>query len=549
MNTIFLFTLIFHILLFITLTLPSSTASSGSWQILHNSIGIPAMHMQLLHTDHVVMFDRTDFGLSNLSLPNGMCRHFKNGNVSRTDCTAHAIEYDVASNKVRGLFLQSEVWCSSASVMADGMLVQTGGFNEGERKVRTYIPCSNSSCEWKEIDGGLNVKRWYSTNHALPDGRQIIIGGQGQFNYEFFPKSSNDKDTYSLPFLVETYDKFVQNNLYPFVFLNLDGNLFIFANNRAILFNYKNNTVVRIYPTIPDGGNPRCYPSTGSAVMLPLKNLESKNIEAEVLICGGAPIGSWQQTREGQFWEALRTCARIKITDPNAMWKMEDMPRGRVMNDMVMLPNGNVLIINGAALGTAGWEQAVNPVLNPFLYKPENENGSRFEVLNPTTIPRMYHSSTVLLRDGRVIVGGSNPHQYYEYKTSFYPTELSLEAFSPPYLDPMFAPLRPKILEPSSQANLTYGKYFRMSFQVNGTLVTDSVYVTMLAPPFNTHSFSMNQRLLVLTTTEVNTTGNSTYEFNVRTPISSVLAPLGFYIIFVVHQEIPSEGIWIRISD
>ncbi|KAE9586723.1 putative malto-oligosyltrehalose trehalohydrolase, galactose oxidase, beta-propeller [Lupinus albus] len=147
----------------------------------------------------------------------------------------------------------------------------------------------------------------------------------------------------------------------------------------------------------------------------------------------------------------------------------------------------------------------MNAVLNPFFYKPKNENGSWFEVMNPSTISRMYHSSTVLLRDGRVIVGISNPHKFYEFTPSFYPTKLTLEAFSPPYLDPMFAPLRLKILEPTSQTNLKYVEYFKMSFQVNETLMIESVCVTMLAPPLNTHSFSMNQRLLVLATTKVNT--------------------------------------------
>ncbi|KAF1865077.1 hypothetical protein Lal_00004451 [Lupinus albus] len=170
------------------------------------------------------------------------------------------------------------------------------------------------------------------------------------------------------------------------------------------------------------------------------------------------------------FLEALSTSVRIKITYPNATWKIEFMPRG-----------------------TVGWEQAMNAVLNPFFYKPKNENGSWFEVMNPSTISRMYHSSTVLLRDGRVIVGISNPHKFYEFTPSFYPTKLTLEAFSPPYLDPMFAPLRLKILEPTSQTNLKY---------VNETLMIESVCVTMLAPPLNTHSFSMNQRLLVLATTK-----------------------------------------------
>ncbi|KAK7283398.1 hypothetical protein RIF29_12883 [Crotalaria pallida] len=508
------------------------------------------MHMQLLHTDRVVMYDRTDFGISNLTLPAGECRNYTINNGNLKDCTAHSLEYDVATNTFRALFLQSDVWCSSGSAFADGTLVQTGGFNQGERRVRTFTPCSNSACNWNEIDGALNVKRWYATNHILPDGRQIIIGGTQQFNYEFYPKSASDGKTYYLPFLEQTNDQNdetnAENNLYPFVLLNVDGNLFIFANNRSILFNYQKGTVVRTYPTMPDG-HPRCYPSTGSAVLLPLRNLESPNVEAEVLICGGAARGASEQIWKGEFWQALDSCGRIKITDPNATWAMEKMPYGRVMNDMVMLPNGNVLIINGANLGVAGWDRAVNPVFEPFLYKPSKASGSRFEVQNPTSIARMYHSSTVLLRDGRVLVGGSNPHEYYNFTDVFYPTEMSLEAYSPYYLDPQFATLRPKILEPSSQTNLTYGQNFGMTIQVNGTLAQDSLSVTMLAPPFNTHSFSMNQRLLVLTRSNV--TGNLTnYEFNVTAPGSKVLAPAGFYILFAVHQDIPSEGVWIRMQ-
>ncbi|KAK7290521.1 hypothetical protein RIF29_04999 [Crotalaria pallida] len=550
MNALFaVSTLLFYIILFTTLITPYLViANNGTWQLLQLSIGISAMHMQLLNNDRVIMFDRTDARQSWLPLPHGgNCRHYIDDKIPITDCTAHSVEYDVVSNTTRGLFLQSDTWCSSGSVAPNGMLIQTGGFNDGDRKVRTFTPCSNSTCEWKEVNGGLNVRRWYATNHRLVDGRQIIIGGTKQFNYEFYPKSSSaDSKTYNLPFLAQTCD-IEENNLYPYVFLNVDGNLFIFANNRAILFNNIKDKVVRTYPMIPDG-HPRNYPSTGSAVLLPLRNLESKNIEAEVVVCGGAPRGSFLQANIGQLLEALNTCARLKITDPKATWTMETMPRGRVMSDMVMLPNGNVLIINGANLGVAGWDRAANPILEPFLYKPNSPIGSRFEVQTPTTIPRMYHSATVLLRDGRILIGGSNPHHYYTNREAFYPTETSIEAFSPNYLNPNFASLRPKILKPSSQSNLKYGQNFSVSFHVNGALTQDSLHVTMLSPPFNTHSFSMDQRLLVLTNRKINVTGKSTYEFNVRAPGSPILAPPGYYILFVVHQEIPSEGIWIRIS-
>ena len=519
-------------------------AAGGEWQLLLKNIGITAMHMQLLHNDRVVIFDRTDFGKSNLSLPDGKCRNDPNDTVLPIDCTAHSVEYDVATNSIRALMVQTDVWCSSGAVMANGNLIQTGGFNDGDRVVRIFKPCS--SCDWEEVPFGLAARRWYATNHILPDDRQIVIGGRRQFNYEFYPKTGAASNAYSLPFLAQTNDRGIENNLYPFVYLHTDGNLFIFSNNRAILFDYAKNVVVKTFPTIP-GGDPRCYPSTGSAVMLPL-NLQASSIEVEVLVCGGAPTGSYTQASKGNFVGALKTCARIKITDSSPQWVMETMPLARVMGDMTLLPNGDVLIINGASAGIAGWEKGRDPVLNPVLYKPDKPTGSRFKVMNPTTIPRMYHSTAILLRDGRVLVGGSNPHIYYKFTGVLYPTELRLEAFSPEYLDSGFKNLRPTIISPTSQAKIGYGKDLTVRFSVTGTLDPDTVSVTMLAPSFTTHSLSMNQRLLVLGSGNVKNAEKSTFAIAVTTPASAILAPSGYYILFVVHQGIPSEGIWVQIQ-
>lgn len=542
------FFLFFLLLFFPGVPAPANAAGSGRWQLLQRSIGISAMHMQLLNNDRVIIFDRTDFGTSNLSLPAGKCRTDPNDTVLKVDCTAHSAEYDVVSNTFRPLTVQTDVWCSSGAVTADGTLVQTGGFNDGERRVRIFKPCSSSGCDWTEIELGLNARRWYATNHILPDGQLIVIGGRRQFNYEFYPKTaSSAKNLYSLPFLVQTNDPKIENNLYPFVFLNVDGNLFVFANNRAILLDYGKNRVVKTYPAIP-GGDPRSYPSTGSAVLLPLKNLKAKFIEAEVLICGGAPKGSYNQALNGKFVPALKNCARIKITDPNPNWVLEDMPQARVMGDMTLLPNGNVLIINGGSTGTAGWELGRDPVLNPIVYRPGNKLGSRFESENPSTIPRMYHSTAVLLRDGRVLVGGSNPHVYYNFTGVLFPTELSLEAFSPSYLDPKFANLRPRIVSPGSQSKLSYAQNIVVRFTVSGALAQNLVSLTMVSPSFTTHSFSMSQRLLVLSAEKVTNLGKTTYEIEATTPGSGILAPSGYYLLYVVHQEIPSEAIWVQIK-
>ncbi|GAA0171276.1 hypothetical protein LIER_41119 [Lithospermum erythrorhizon] len=530
----------------IVLNISLVAATGGKWELLLPSIGISAMHMQLLNNDKVVMFDRTDFGRSNISLHGKNCRMDPNfGPLG--DCSAHSVEYDVVENSIRPLMVLTNVWCSSGSAMSDGSLIQTGGTGEGERVVRLYKSCNDKTCDWKEIKDGLLRSRWYATNHILPDGRQIIVGGRGQFNFEFYPKVQGGDQMYSLPFLEETNDENIENNLYPFVFLNTDGNLFIFANNRAILFDYNKRVVVKKYPEIP-GGEPRSYPSTGSAVFLPLKMQGiDKVLSVEVLVCGGAPNGAFIKALNGEFVGALDTCARIDINDPNPKWVMEVMPMARVMGDMVLLPNGNVLIINGGASGAAGWELGRDPVLCPVIYKPDNPIGSRFELQNPSKIPRMYHSTAMLLRDGRVLVGGSNPHNYYNFTNVLYPTELSLEAFSPSYLEIESANLRPKITSPVSQTRIMYGQKIEIQFTVKGKLVPNCVKVTMVAPPFNTHSFSMNQKILVLAHEKVIDVGQLTFTTRVIVPSSCNLTPSQYYLLFVVHQEVPSQGIWVEL--
>ncbi|KAI3686629.1 hypothetical protein L1987_80309 [Smallanthus sonchifolius] len=524
--------------------LPPCPAASGNWSLLLPTIGISAMHMQLLPNDRIIIFDRTDFGPSNISLPAGKCRSDPNDMALKHDCTDHSVEYDVSSNSIRPLMVLTDVWCSSGALTPDASLVQTGGFNDGERVVRVYKSCDQ--CDWQEIDSGLIVRRWYATTHILPDGRLIIIGGRWQFNFEFYPKRSPEEKAQNMSFLVQTYDPEIENNLYPFVFLHTDGNLFIFSNNRAILFDYINNHVVKMYPEVP-GGDPRNYPSTGSAVLLPMRIVQGVVAVVEVLVCGGAPKGAHINAKNGKFDDALDSCGRIKISDPDPKWVMETMPMGRVMGDMLLLPNRNVLIVNGGSSGTAGWENGRGPVLKPVIYKPDNLFGFRFEVQNPSRIPRMYHSATVLVRDGRVLVGGSNPHERYNFTNVLFPTELSLEAFSPSYLDPSSSVFRPKIL--LFPTHFQYGKRAVIRFKVQSLVGMNLVYVTMVAPSFNTHSFSMNQRLLVLdggNTTKI--AGNSTYEVGVTAPPSGNVAPAGYYLVFVVHRDIPSEGVWIHVE-
>ncbi|KAK9750837.1 hypothetical protein RND81_02G225400 [Saponaria officinalis] len=514
----------------------------GWWTLLHRSIGISAMHMQLLYDDHVVIFDRTDFGPSNLTLPPDKCH--------RLDCTAHSVLYNVVSNTFRPLTILTDTWCSSGSVDPTGRLVQTGGYALGERVVRTFTPCNagpTTTCDWDELRTTLAARRWYASNHILPDGSVMIVGGRGSPNYEFYPTRIPRK--FPLKFLTETYDgRNRENNLYPFLHLLPNNHLFVFANNRSIELDYVTGKIIREFPIMPSGDK-RNYPSTGSSALLPI-TVESS---LEILICGGAHPTAFDLAQiYGVHVAASTTCGRMVITDPNPRWKMEEMPMPRVMPDMVILPTGDILIINGAGNGTAGWENADNPVLNPVLYRVKvPDPGRRFLVLNPTEIPRMYHSSAVLLSNGRVLVGGSNPHRTYNFsRVVKYPTELSLEGFNPPYMDPRYGPFRPSILTVETEGKVVnYGQMVGINFVVGEYKGEElGLAVNLILPPFTTHSNGMNQRLIVVKKERVDRLSEDAYKVTVRMPENVNVAVSGWYMLFVVHAGVPSHGVWIQLK-
>ncbi|KAH9290122.1 hypothetical protein KI387_034239 [Taxus chinensis] len=398
------------------------------------------------------MFDRTNFGPSQLMLDKGRCRDNPKDSVLTHDCTAHSIEYNIGSNRIRPLFIFTDTWCSSGAFASNGTLVQTGGSSDGGSDICYFTPCSGGNCDWDNSQPTkLATDRWYASNQILPDNRIIIVGGNTKFNYEFVPKSTGE-GVFSLPFLSQTVTTAqAENNLYPFLHLSSDGNLFIFANRDSILLDYKNNVVVKSFPKMP-GDGPRNHPSTGSSVILPLSAADGFT-KVEVFICGGSPDNGFTSANAGIFVDALRSCGRMVITDQSPSWSMEDMPGPRTMSDMIILPNGEVIIINGARNGVAGWGMANTSVLTPYLYRPTAPFGRRFFTLAATSISRMYHSTANILPDGRVFVGGSNPHFGYVFTGTPFPTELQLEACSPYYLENVYTKLfRPKITSVSSSS-------------------------------------------------------------------------------------------------
>lgn len=493
------------------------------------------MHTAVTHYNTVVLLDRTNIGPSRKMLRKGICRIDPKDAVLKHDCYAHSALFDLQTNQIRPLMILTDTWCSSGQFLPDGTLLQTGGDLDGFKKIRKFEPCDfNGSCDWVELnDVELTYGRWYSTNQILPDGSVIIVGGRASNTVEFYPPRKNG--AFSLPFLAQVEDT-QMDNLYPYVHLLPNGHVFIFANNRAVMYDYETNVVVKQYPIL-DGG-PRNYPSAGSSAMLALQGDYST---AVIVVCGGAQYGAFIERSTDT--PAHGSCGRIVATESDPVWQMEDMPFGRIMGDMVMLPTGEILIINGAQAGTQGFELGSSACLFPVLYRPDEPVGLRFMTLNPGTVARMYHSTANLLPDGRVLLAGSNPHYFYKFNVEF-PTELRIEAFSPEYLSADRANLRPTIEEIPD--TLRYGEIFDVVVSVSLPVV-GIVEINLGNAPFATHSFSQGQRLVKLAVTPAHPDGDGRYTISCTTPPNAMVAPPGYYMAFAVNQGVPSVARWLHL--
>ncbi|RIA87692.1 Copper radical oxidase [Glomus cerebriforme] len=467
---------------------------------------------------------------------------------------AISAEYDIDTDTVRPLDVTSDTFCSAGSWLGNGTLVHTGGdsgdpkFAPGQQTLRFFDPQVG---DWVERIGLMLSKRWYPTMLPLVNGKVIIMGGStggvglnnaGANNptYNIWPPSNNDTPDpdVQFPFLTDT----LPNNLY--VFLHVVPNsqnknlLFMLSNQQGILYDLDTATTVTTYPKI---AVQRTYPQTGSSLMLPL--YPENNYKAEVMICGGQALYEITATSEA-------SCGRLDLTNPTPAWEMDNFGGiPRVMPDSVILANGQVVFLNGAQTGYAGFHKGTkanilwvsnNPAYNPVLYDPASKV---YATMNPSTIARMYHSVATLTPDGFVFVAGSNP-QASVMTNILFPTEYRMEIFRPPYI--LTNTPRPTILSINGTAinqyriPVTYGDNLILVVSMP-TADTPSFTASIIHLGFVTHSQNMGQRFVGLTVNSASydsTTANR-YILSITLPPNPTIITPGPHYIFVLNNNVP----------
>lgn len=390
-----------------------------------------------------------------------------------------------------------DIFCSGHSFLPDGRLFLTGGhvhagaFGLGVKNNDIYDPASRTFSSAPL----LSEERWYPTNVELPNGRVLVFGGfkNTKTSTKAVTVDSYDPVANTITTLPSTANRALGN--YPRLHLLANGKVALTNVARTQLFDPATNAWTPSALTVHGGRG-----ESGGSVLLPGSN--------KVLSFAGP----------GDTSGADATTEIIDFSAPSPAWRSTgSMNIGRVWLNPVLLPDGKVLAVGG---GTGG--AYTNPVLQSEMFNPAAETWS---LMAAQQAPRVYHSTAVLLPDGRVLSAG---HDNGSYQTK-------AEIYSPPYL---FRGPRPTI--GAAPSSVGYGDGFTITTPDASSIAR----VALIRPGSVTHSLHQDQRHLDLSFTV--TDGDT---LSVTAPADSRAAPPGDYMLFLVSSSgVPSVAAWVEVT-
>jgi hypothetical protein len=282
---------------------------------------------------------------------------------------------------------------------------------------------------------------------------------------------------------------------YPRMFLLPDGRLVRVGQDQATAFFDPDTATWSDGPSTTYGWRYR-----GTAIQLP--GLE------QILAIGG--------TRDPNV-ETTSSTEILDVGAPTPGWRASgDMNLPRRNLNAVLLPDGKVLAVGGNQ-GTGLYD---DPVLAAELYDPTTE---RWTLMAAQNAPRAYHSTAVLLPDGRVLSAGQTNGT----------SQTTIELYSPPYL---FAGPRPVIGQ--APTNISYGTSFDLATEDASTI--DGI--VLIRASTATHGVNFDQRSVELPLVP----GASS--LRVSSPSSALEAPPGWYMMFALRDGVPSIGAWVHVA-
>ncbi|KAF9474411.1 copper radical oxidase [Pholiota conissans] len=527
----------------LSIALGASSALGAGWNFVQNGTsGVLALEAIIVSPTLAIFFDRAS-----------------NDPLMINNNPAWGALWNLETNTASPLLVVSDTFCASGGFLSNGTMVSVGGHIpaitaavDGRMAIRIFEPCADPAglnCTLFEDPETLHMEetRWYPSSLRTFDGSLMIVGGIHERtpfyntdpvnNFEFFPPKDG-----GVPRPSEFLQRSLPANLFPRVFGLPDGKVLMIAGNQTIIYDIEKNTET-ILPDIPNGVTVT-NPFDGSATLLPLS---PPLYTPEVLVCGGTTTSTLIQPANLSSQDpATDQCSRMTITPEGIKkgWQVEHMLEARIMPELLLLPNGEVLIVNGAQTGYAAFDTVPDPVgfqsnadhpaFTPSLYSPDLPLGQRIsnKQMPTTDIARVYHSTASLTPNGNILIAGSNPNGQVVNGTGEFHTEFRVEYLNPPFM----SEARPVLSNVPSK--IAFNNHFTIDIDIPRNLKASSIKVALMDLGFSSHAFHSSSRLVFLDAV----LSSNRKSLTIMSPPNNRVYPPGPAFIFVTIDDVTSKG-------
>jgi hypothetical protein len=399
-----------------------------------------------------------------------------------------------------------ELFCSGHTFLPDGSLLVAGGHNEALGNSNGLKQASIFDGFGWHGTGSMQYGRWYPTLVTLGDGQVVALSGdqtptqRAVIPERYSPVSGTWTALTWAPRNMQLYPRafvepkngqiFVAGTESPSMYLDPVGSAGWITGPTRVVANRSYGAAVMLDNTVVyfgGGGASNC------PTALPQRNAEKIDLGA------AAPA-----------WQAIAPMA-IRRRHLNA----------------TILADGTVLVTGGSS--QCGFSNEAGAVFAAERWDPSAGTGGKgvWTTVANASVVRVYHSTTALMADGRVLSTGSGEGSGTTWQNSY-------EIYSPPYL---FQGARPSYGLSSNEVH--YGVSFTVT--TPDAAAVRKVHLIRLAS--TTHAFDQGQRLRSLAFQV------SSGALTVTAPASGNLAPPGPYMLFLVNLAgVPSVGQIVRVG-
>jgi hypothetical protein len=397
--------------------------------------------------------------------------------------------------------LPADFFCSGLTLLRNGKLFVAGGHDGVDNfGLKVAYQFNQSTRQWIR-SADMRNGRWYPTLTTMANGHILAIsGGDTAAALNRIPEVFNPGQN-SWRALTGAARNVPY---YPMMFLAPDGKVFLAGPEQRTAF-------------LSTSGSGRWttgprrlfgYRDYGSAVMYDVGKI--------LVVGGGSPIASAEM---------------IDLLGARAWTPAGVMSPARRQINATLLADGTVLVTGGTNASGFNNAPTTSAVLAAELWNPVSP--AEWKKLASMSHYRLYHTTALLLPDGRVLVAGSG-----EPAATGLSDDLTAEIFSPPYLFNADGTPATRPVISSAPAKLAYGATFTVGTS-SAAQITKVMLVRLSAV---THAFDMNQRGLALGFSA------GSGSLTVTAPSNNKLAPPGHYMLFIVNASgVPSVSKIVRL--